>query len=423
MPSVEKGAATLKRKSRLLNLTRVINWFREAHNLLKRERFLHLLSVVFLFIIFGALAIFFSDNYYTTKGISGILDAIYWAVVTITTVGYGDIVPTSSLAKIAGLIIILSGPALLALVTASVASIYVERKIKEGKGLESIKDKDHIIICGWNENGEKVIDSIAAQMKAGQTSIVLVNELSRDEVQSIQYKYKDYNLRFVRGNFVREDVLARANIMNARSAIVMADVSGGHSIEKADQRTIFGTMTIKSMAPKVRTCAELIDGHNREHLVRTKVDEIIVRGESSGCMLAMAAIAPGVSSTIRSLISSEDENKIWRLPVPSRYVGKSFGELSAHLREKFSAIVLAVLREQKQMKLDDILSPDSTSIDEFIKRKFEESGKDFFGEKEKVSVVINPPDDYQLSKNHAIVVISKEKPEEAGFVERLVKGT
>jgi len=49
--------------------------------------------------------------------------------------------------------IIISGPALLSLITASVASILVERKIKEGKGLETITDKDHIIICGWNENG------------------------------------------------------------------------------------------------------------------------------------------------------------------------------------------------------------------------------------------------------------------------------
>jgi voltage-gated potassium channel len=50
-------------------------------------------------------------------------------VVTITTVGYGDIVPTSKVGKIFALIIVISGPALLALITASIASIFVERKI------------------------------------------------------------------------------------------------------------------------------------------------------------------------------------------------------------------------------------------------------------------------------------------------------
>ena len=165
---------------------------------------------------------FIANRYYATKGAGGIFDAIYWAVVTITTVGYGDIVPSSKVGKIFALMIILSGPALLALITATIASIFVERKIKEGKGLESIKDKDHIIICGWNENGERLIDSVLLQLKDSQAKIALVNELDRDEVQSIQYKYKDHNLRFVRGNFVKEDVLARANLVRARSASIMA---------------------------------------------------------------------------------------------------------------------------------------------------------------------------------------------------------
>lgn len=141
--------------------------------------------------------------------------------MTITTVGYGDIVPTSKVGKIFALIIVISGPALLALITASIASLFVERKIREGKGLESIKEKDHIIICGWNENGEKVIDGILVQLKGSQVKIVLVNELDRDDVQSVQYKYKDHNLHFVRGNFVKQDVLVRANVFWARAAIVL----------------------------------------------------------------------------------------------------------------------------------------------------------------------------------------------------------
>ena len=274
--------------------SRVIDQIREYYRILKNERLFKILAITSLIILYGALAIFFADRYYATKGARGIFDALYWAVVTIATVGYGDIVPTSKLAKIFALMIILSGPALLSLITASVASILVERKIKEGKGLETITDKDHIIICGWNENGENVIDGILRQSKDTSPVLVLVNELDRDEVQDIQYKYKDYNIRFVRGSFVKENILARANLMRAKAAIVLADISGGYSIEKADERTIFGTMAIKSMASKVRTCAELIRAENREHLVRANVDEIIVRGESAGSLLATAAVSPGV---------------------------------------------------------------------------------------------------------------------------------
>ena len=97
-------------------------------------------------------------------------------------------------------------------------------------------------------------------------------------------------------------------------------------------------------------------------------------------------------------INSQDENKLWQIPVPSKYAGKPFAELAAHLRDKFGALLLAVVREEEGVKLEDILSDDSTSIDEFIKRKFEESGKDFFGAKKDISVIINPSDSYELGK-------------------------
>lgn len=403
-------------------MKRITSELRETYSLLKREKFFRIIGITCVIILFGALALYFADRYYETKGVVGIFDAIYWAVVTITTVGYGDVVPNSTTGKIFALLIILSGPALLSLITASIASILVERKIKEGKGLETIKEKDHIIICGWNENGEKVIDGILLQLKGEEIEIVLVNELDRDDVQSIQYKFKDFNIHFVRGNFVKEDVLARANAFWARSAIVLADTSGGHSIEKADERTIFGTMAIKSLAPKVRTCAELINSENREHLVRANVDEIIVRGETAGSLLATAAVSPGVADALKLIMTNQDENKIWRIPVPSKFAGDSVGGLSTHLRDRSKALLLAVVREKERIKLEDILSDDSTLIDEFIKRKFEDSKKDFFEAKKGISVTVNPSDDYELTQNDWLVVLSKERPSEAGFMEKLVGG-
>ena len=137
-------------------LARSVAQFQHFLSILKKERFFTILAVTCMIVLYGALAIFFADRYYVTKGSSGILDAIYWAIVTLTTVGYGDIVPVSKLGKTFALMIIISGPVLLSLVTASVASIFVERKIREGKGLETVKVKGHIIICGWNENAEKV---------------------------------------------------------------------------------------------------------------------------------------------------------------------------------------------------------------------------------------------------------------------------
>ena len=389
---------------------------------LKKEKILKLLGATWAIILLGATSLFIADRYYATKGAAGILDAIYWAVVTIATVGYGDVVPNSAVAKLLALVIILSGPALLSLLTASVASMLVQKKIREGEGLETIKDRDHLIICGWNENGDKVIDILLLQLKGTKPKIILVNELEKEDIQSIQVNYKESDIAFVRGDFVKEEVLARANLPRAKAAIVLADLSGGRTLDKADERTIFATMAIKSMASKVRTCAELIHGENKEHLLRANVDEIIVRGESSGALLATAAVSPGLADSVKSLINSQDPNKLWRVPVPSRFADKTFGELLPYFRDKFQALLVGVVREKGSIKLEDILSGDSTFIDDFIKKKFEESGKDFFGEKKDVSVIVNPPDDYLLGSNDWVIAIAKEKPVEAGFVERLVGG-
>jgi voltage-gated potassium channel len=392
---------------------------REIYHILRHEKLFRIIGITAGIIFYSAIALFIADRYYYEKGIGGLFDAIYWAIVTISTVGYGDIVPSTHTGRVLALLIIISGPILLSFITASIASLFVERKMKEERGLEEIKDRDHFVICGWNENGEKVIDGLLSQFKGSDIKIVLVNELPRDEIQSILYHYKDHQIRYVRGNFVKEDVLARANITKARAIVVLADVSGGHSLEKADERTIFGIMAIKSMAPKVRTCAELINTENKEHLLRTNVDEIVVRGESSGAMLSTGASSPGVNDLLRLLINGQDENRIWRVPIPNRYVGKRYGEISSYMKEKFGALCLGILKEKERIQLSDLLSGDSTALDLFIQKKFEESGKDFFGGKKDILVVINPDDDYEIPKNSFIVVISKERPV-LGLVEKLV---
>jgi len=139
-------------------------------------------------------------------------------------------------------------------------------------------------------------------------------------------------------------------------------------------------------------------------------------------MLATATLSPGVADSIKRLINNRDANKLWRIPVPAKFFAKPLGELSANLREKYDALLLAIIREEEKMKLADILSDDSTFIDEFIKRKFEESGKDFFGSKEDISITINPPHDYTLARNDWLVVISKERPFETGLMGRFVGG-
>ena len=377
--------------------------------LLKRERFFYILGVTLVILLGGAIALYLLESG-VNKGIPNFFDAIYWAVISMTTTGYGDITPATAAGRVVAIIVVLSGLLMFSMVTATVASVFVEKKIREGKGLETVKSKDHIVLCGWNTYAEEFIEGLLRSMPVKKLPLVLVNELSEDEVESLKYKYRNQDFRFLRGDFTREDVLARANILQARSAILLADTSGQRSLEKADERTILATLAIKSMAKEVRTCAELLKPENKQHLNRANVDEIVVRGEHIGSLLAGATVSPGIPRVISSLLSPEEENNLWKVEIPGRFVGKPVGELSAYLKENSQALLIALLSERKGLVLDDILTDDLSAIDQFIKRKFEEAEKDLPGKKDRVLVTLNPPDHTILTPEHSAVVIARNRP-------------
>ena len=260
--------------------------------------------------------------------------------------------------------------------------------------MEDVRDKGHIVICGWNDGGIGLIQGLITHYRPKTPTIVLVNELPRESVDAVLYRFPEQTFKYVRGNFTKEEILARANVRAARAAIILADESGPHPPEKRDERTIFGALAVKAMSPKVKTCAELTQVENREHLRRANVDEIVVHGEYNAAILAGAASATGLSTVMKRLLDIGEDNKLWRTRIHERFVGRPVSDLADHVQNKYQAILLAVVTETAPIALEDILSPDASAIDDFIKRKFAESGKDYFsGGKGRVSVQINPPRD------------------------------
>ena len=376
---------------------------------IRREHLFRVMGLTFLVLSLCSLSMYFFERDAMQASIRTMGDAFWWAVVTVTTVGYGDKVPSTLAGKLVGLVLMFSGIGLLSIVTATIASLFVQQKIKEGRGLETIKDKDHIVICGWNSNAEKAIKVFTLDDHTKKNTIVIVNELSVDEIDSLRSKYEKYDFKFIRGNFIHEDVLNRANIKKAKYAIVLADTSGDHALQKADERTALGTLAIKTIAPNVRTCAELLSIENKQHLKRAKVDEIIVRDEHIGELLASATVYPGLSKVISSLLSYDEEHRLEKIEIPDRFVGKKYEDLVQFLREKHNSVLIGILTERKGLQLGDILSDDVSAIDMFIKKKFEESDKNYFSDKEDIGVNINPEGDYTITKNDFAIIISGKR--------------
>jgi voltage-gated potassium channel len=241
--------------------------------------------------------------------------------------------------------------------------------------------------------------------------IVLINELSVEEIESLRLKYHKYNLKFLRGDYIHEEILQRAGIVKAMVVLIMADLSGGRSKDKVDERTILATLTIKSISPQVKTIAEVLDSENRPHLKRAGVDEIIIRGEHIGSLLAIAINSPGLPRVFHSMVSLGDTNKLWRVDIPRSFIGKTFQELSVYFRKKQHAILIGLLKEKQAMKLEDLLSDNTSAIDKFIREKIKESKKEFFYERDESKAVINPDDDYIVGSEDYAVILSKIMPD------------
>jgi|GEM_PF-6930983 len=85
--------------------------------------------------------------------------------------------------------------------------------------------------------------------KGKTIKLVLVNELSLEEVAEIGQSYEGHEIEFVRGNFIHENALKRANVGVVSAVVAVSDSSGGKVTDGADEMTILATLAIKTLAP------------------------------------------------------------------------------------------------------------------------------------------------------------------------------
>ncbi|HIA85595.1 MAG TPA: hypothetical protein EYO08_00695 [Candidatus Marinimicrobia bacterium] len=327
----------------------------------------------------------------------------WWAIVTMTTVGYGDFSPSSGAGRLFSVIIMFGGISLTALLTASISSIFVARRIREDKGLEKINVTDHMIICGWNKNVHQVLDSIQTLSGGRKLEVVLINEANENEIDAVRNKYREIKFKYVRGDFTRETVLKRANLKEASTAIILPNdplESGSHP----DEKTIFGTLTIKTLAPYVRVVAYLMERENLTHIKRANADEVLLSDDFGAFMLAAHVIDPGVPQTVEKLLNSRSDSRFRRIEIPQEYVGRTFSDLFDYFRSRKGYLMVSVFSEEDQIGIGEILSSDTSSLDAFIERKLKEAGHSL-QEESKMAVVINPQDEYIIKENEKAVVI------------------
>lgn len=327
----------------------------------------------------------------------------WWAIVTMTTVGYGDFSPETPAGRIFAVLIMFIGISLVSLLTASISSIYVAQKIREGKGLEKLNLTNHLILCGWNPNGERVLDSIQHLSGTNKRDLVLINELTEEEVTMLKNRYQGMHIHFVSGDFTQEEILNRAGILDADTVMVIPNTTGSE-VATYDEKTIFATLTIKSMDSNIRVVAYLLDRENLTHIKRADADEVVVGDDFSAHILASHAVDPGVPQIANQLIESNSKSRFKRVEIPSQFVGQHYDALFDHFKDKDGSILIGVFSEDENLGIGAILSSDASALDAFIERKLKDGGISL-QEESKINVVVNPGKDYILKEGERAIII------------------
>lgn len=372
---------------------------KQVIRILRGNQVVQLAVLIFIVINVTAALVFYVEHRSNPDQFKSFEDALWWSLVTVATVGYGDIVPKTDLGRIFASLTILSGVILISMFTATISSVFVARKIKESQGLQDIDFTNHTLICGWNNHVEDVL-RIFERYHTKQMQIVLVNDAPPERIESVINAYQRIEIKFVRGDFSRETILNRANVKHADSAIVVPD-SGAVG---ADEKTLLTILTMKSLNPKIKVCAHILNRENRQHVKRANADEVIVSDQYTAFFLANNILYPGAAQVASEMLDYERGNDVHRVPIPEEFVGRPFGELYIHFKKNNNWTILGLVNEEETVSLSDILSHDTSAIDAFIERKFREAGINV-AEKSGMRVNVNPSFDYILQKKDIAVIL------------------
>jgi len=295
-------------------------------------------------IILGALAIVMSIGavviYSTEHGLNSDFrtwgDCFWWVMVTMSTVGYGDMVPITAGGRAMASIAMVAGPVLLTSFAASVGATFYDEWQKGVKGMAKITSKEHILICGWNATAADVVAELRQSEIFSKTPITVID--AGIDVNPT----KDSRTSFVHGVPSEVKTLEQANVSEAGYAIVIAR----DKTPTADQQTVLAVLAIKNISPQVYICAEVNDVNNEGHLRRAGCDTIVNTGSLTSGLLALSLQNPAVGGVIRDLASFRG-NEVYRVNVPQGAEQRRFGDMLSDYKKAHDAILIGIEREGK----------------------------------------------------------------------------
>lgn len=292
--------------------------------------------LAFALLAVATLTVYFDRGSYVDNTVGdgvSLIDALYYATVTMTTTGYGDITPITQSARIINAVLItplrVMFLVLLVGTTLEVLANEGRRMIMDARWRKHMRN--HVVVVGFGTKGRTAVATLRR------------NEISLEKVVVIDNRataLADANaggLASIDGDATRRDILRRAEISRAREVIITLD---------RDDSAILVTLTVRQLNPSAHVVVAVREHDNVSLLRQSGADSVVTSSDAVGRMLGLSAVSPNIGTVMEDLLASGEGLEVMERQVKNDEVGKSPDEV-VHER------VLAVIRNKTLRRFYD----------------------------------------------------------------------
>ena len=276
------------------------------------------------------------DGYVDNNGDGDIsvLDATYYATVTLSTTGYGDITPVQPGARLVNILVItpMRIAFLLILIGTTLEALTARSREEFRVRRWRSRVRQHVVVCGYGTKGRSAIRALLSTgTEPAQIVVVDPDPAAVEEASS-------GGLTGVLGDAGRMEVLRRTSVEKARSVIVAAH---------RDDAAVMIVLTVRQLNPSVHITASVREEENASLLRQSGANIVITSSATSGRLLGLSTDQPGVVAVVEDLLTSGRGLDLQQRSVSSSEVGLG----PRQLRD----VVLSVARGGRSLRFDDPL--------------------------------------------------------------------
>lgn len=269
-----------------------------------------------------------------------LLDAFYYATVSLSTTGYGDITPASATARLINIVVITPLRVLFLIVLIGTTLEVLTERSRQAFRIQQWRHKvrDHVVVVGFGTKGRSAVNSLLGDDDLDPSQIVVV-DTDPAALESAGAR----GLVTVHGSATRSDVLRVAGAERARAIVVATN---------RDDAAVLVTLTARELAPSAHIIASVREAENVHLLKQSGASQVVVSSETAGRLLGMATSSPLVVDMVEDLLTPESGLAIAERPVERGEEGGS----PRHLPD----LVLGVVRAGRLYRVD---APEADAIE------------------------------------------------------------